>query len=65
MLKFIQMRTEDDQRWCQVQNPMLSPRQHMSPPTGIQAVLILKTAYAMKLLMQSLPFAVAHGVVTA
>ena len=45
MLKLIQMRVEDDQRWWQIQNPMPSPRQHImelmviSMPSGRQHVV--------------------------
>ncbi len=38
MLKFIQTRVEDYQRWRQIQNSKLSPRQHTTGFRGIHAI---------------------------
>ena len=51
MLKFIRMR-EDNQRWQQMQNPMLSPRRYTNGPRGIGAVW--ETAYGRKSLTNAL-----------
>ena len=48
VLKLIQVRPEDIQRWRQIQNPMPSPRQHM---TEIYA--IWEMTYGMKGLILS------------
>ncbi len=41
LLKLIlQTRVEDNKRWQQIQNPMLSPRQHMPDPSAIHAIWV-------------------------